>query len=54
MKKTLEVTLSNNKTLNELFDTLHQQGVVVSSIKNKSNRLEELFLALTKTPADNT
>ena len=53
-EKTLEVTLSNNKTLNELFDTLHQQGVVVSSIKNKSNRLEELFLALTKTPADNT
>lgn len=47
-KKTLEVTLSKNKSLYELFNILNQQGVMVLSIKNKSNRLEELFLTLTK------
>ena len=47
-EKTLEVTLSNNKTLFELFNDLNQQGIVVLSIKNKSNRLEELFLTLTR------
>ena len=46
--KTLEVTLSNNKTLYELFSVLNQQGIMVLSIKNKTNRLEELFLKLTK------
>ncbi len=45
--KTLEVTLANNKTLYELFNSLNQQGITVLSIKNKSNRLEELFLNLT-------
>ena len=47
-EKTLEVTLSNNKTLYELFYDLNKQGVMVLSIKNKSNRLEELFLTLTR------
>ncbi len=47
-KKTIEVTLSNNKTLYELFNDLNQQGIMVLSIKNKSNRLEELFLKLTR------
>lgn len=47
-KKTLEVALSGNKTLYELFNTLNQQGITVLSIKNKANRLEELFLTLTK------
>ena len=47
-EKTLEVTLSNKKTLYELFNSLNQQGITVLSIKNKTNRLEELFLALTK------
>ncbi len=47
-KKTLEVTLSKNKSLYELFNILNQQGIMILSIKNKSNRLEELFLTLTK------
>ena len=47
-EKTLEVTLSSNKTLYELFYDLNSQGVMVLSIKNKSNRLEELFLTLTR------
>lgn len=46
-EKTLEVTLSNNKSLYELFSALNTQGITILSIKNKSNRLEELFLKLT-------
>ena len=45
--KTLEVTLSNGQTLYVLFGILNQQGITVLSIKNKTNRLEELFLKLT-------
>ncbi len=45
--KTLEVKLDNDKTLYELFSALNEQGITVLSIKNKSNRLEELFLSLT-------
>ncbi len=46
--RTLEVTLSNQKTLYELFSVLNQQGVAVLSIKNKTSRLEELFFTLIK------
>ncbi len=51
-EKTLEVTLSNKKSLYELFNTLNQQGITVLSIKNKTNRLEELFLTLTKNTSE--
>jgi ABC-2 type transport system ATP-binding protein len=51
-EKTLEVTLSNNKSLYELFSTLNTQGATILSIKNKSNRLEELFLKLTSKKSD--
>ncbi len=47
-EKTLEITLSNNMTLYGLFNILNQQGITVLSIKNKTNRLEELFLTLTR------
>ncbi len=47
-EKTLEITLSNNMTLYGLFNVLNQQGITVLSIKNKTNRLEELFLTLTR------
>lgn len=45
--RTLEVALSYDKTLHRLFNILNQQAVTVSSVRNKANRLEELFLALT-------
>ncbi len=45
--KTLEVTLTNNKSLYELFSILNGQGITILSIRNKSNRLEELFIKLT-------
>ncbi len=45
--KTLEVALSYDKTLHGLFNLLDRHGVTVSSIRNKANRLEELFLTMT-------
>ncbi len=49
-EKTLEVTLTNNKSLYELFSVLNGQGITILSIRNKTNRLEELFLKLTSKP----
>lgn len=45
--KTLEVTLSAQTSLYEMFSALNSQGITILSIRNKSNRLEELFLKLT-------
>lgn len=43
---TLEVEIKKEDALNDLFATLTQQGITVTSMKNKANRLEELFLSL--------
>lgn len=43
---TLEIELHKNQTLNELFSELSQQNIQVSSMRNKTNRLEELFVRL--------
>jgi ABC-2 type transport system ATP-binding protein len=45
--KTLEVSLTGNNTLHELFNKLNEQGITILSTRNKSNRLEELFIKLT-------
>ena len=42
----LEVDVPQGETLNGLFTQLERQGVQVSSMRNKSNRLEEFFLKL--------
>ncbi len=44
--ETLEVDVSREKNLNELFALLSKQNIHVTSMRNKSNRLEELFLKL--------
>lgn len=41
---TLEVRFDNQYTLNDLFAALNQSGIQVQSMRNKTNRLEELFL----------
>lgn len=41
---TLEVDVSADQDLNQLFAGLMTSGLHVSSMKNKSNRLEELFV----------
>jgi len=43
---TLEVTMDKAHTLNELFQLLQAQGIQVASMRNKSNRLEELFVKM--------
>lgn len=44
---TLEVEVQINQDINELFDDLSKQNIKVMSMRNKANRLEELFLRLT-------
>lgn len=43
---TLEVTLSEGESLNGVFEQLTKLGIEVGSMRNKSNRLEELFMRL--------
>lgn len=45
-ENTLEVTLPRSKSVNALFASLDQSGINVLSMRNKANRLEELFLRL--------
>ncbi len=45
-KFTLEASLPKQKSLNALFSALDQADVRVLSMRNKANRLEELFLRL--------
>jgi len=45
---TLEVEIPKEKSLNELFTSLSQQHIDIVSMRNKSSRLEELFLRLTQ------
>ena len=43
---TLEVEVSKEQSLNEVFQKLTEQGIGVLSMRNKVNRLEELFMKL--------
>ena len=43
---TFEVRVTKDKSLNEVFKILSQNGLRVQSMRNKTNRLEELFLDL--------
>lgn len=47
-EQTLEVEIERNQGLNGLFEQLTNQGIQVLSMRNKSNRLEELFLKITE------
>jgi ABC-2 type transport system ATP-binding protein len=44
---TLEVVVSNERNITELFSLLALQNIAVRSMRNKTNRLEELFIRLT-------
>jgi len=44
--RTLEVEVSKEQNLNEVFAALSGFGIEVLSMRNKSNRLEELFMRL--------
>lgn len=45
---TLAVEVERDQGINELFQQLTEQGIKVLSMRNKSNRLEELFLKITE------
>jgi ABC-2 type transport system ATP-binding protein len=43
---TLEADVSKGRGLNDLFKQLSAHGITISSLRNKANRLEELFMRL--------
>ncbi|HUE11767.1 MAG TPA: ABC transporter ATP-binding protein [Steroidobacteraceae bacterium] len=43
---TLEIEVSKGQSLNDIFAQLSTQGIQVNSMRNKVNRLEELFVRL--------
>ena len=48
---TLEVAVQRQQDINELFAQLSGEGIQVSSMRNKANRLEEMFVSLLSTGA---
>jgi ABC-2 type transport system ATP-binding protein len=44
----LHVDVQQQQSMNDLFDLLTRENIKVDRMRNKSNRLEELFLRLTK------
>lgn len=50
---TLEVGVEKSQSLNEVFGYLQAQGIQVLSMRNKSNRLEELFVSLVEKNLNN-
>ena len=47
---TMLASLPKSQSLNVLFRVLEQRGIEVKSMRNKANRLEELFLRLVEKP----
>lgn len=44
--RTLEVTLNQSQNLNKVFAQLNALNIEVMSMRNKANRLEELFMGV--------
>jgi ABC-2 type transport system ATP-binding protein len=49
---TLEVSVTRARGLNPLFELLNERGVEVVSLRNKQNRLEQLFIDMVKSGVD--
>lgn len=49
---TLEIEVPNTLSLNEMFIALNTANIQVAGLRNKSNRLEELFIHLTGSAED--
>tara|TARA_B100000214_G_C23916264_1_gene603848 strand:+ start:144 stop:1061 length:918 start_codon:yes stop_codon:yes gene_type:complete len=45
---TLNVAIKKDQSINHLFDQLSALGINVSSMRNESNRLEEMFIEMVK------
>ena len=48
---TVEVEVQKGTSLNRIFEELANLGLVVASLRNKANRLEELFVKMTSSGA---
>jgi ABC-2 type transport system ATP-binding protein len=48
---TLEIEVSRDQSLNDIFMRLTQMGIQVVSMRNKVNRLEEIFMRLVEAKA---
>ncbi|MBD3670935.1 MAG: ABC transporter ATP-binding protein [Gammaproteobacteria bacterium] len=48
--QTLEIQVREEQSLNELFEQLQTRGIRVKGMRNKSNRLEELFMQMLQPP----
>ncbi len=51
-ENSFEVEVEKGDSLNEVFEMLNRQNIVVLSMRNKANRLEELFVSLTSRAGD--
>ena len=49
-RSTVEVDIKRGETLNEVYDALSAASIHVTSMRNKANRLEQLFVDLTRNP----
>jgi ABC-2 type transport system ATP-binding protein len=48
LNKTLEIAIRHDQPINQLFEVLTNHNIQVLSFRNKTNRLEKMFLKLTK------
>jgi len=44
----IEMTIYENMNLNDIFSELTKQNITIKSFRNKTNRLEALFMKLIK------
>jgi ABC-2 type transport system ATP-binding protein len=49
---TLEIGIEKGQDLNQVFSLLSERGISVKSMRNKSNRLEQLFVTQLKKPLE--
>lgn len=52
--KTLEITLNKNQNLNDVFRQLNDFNIQIISMRNKNNRLEELFMGVVDNHSQNS
>jgi len=45
---TLNVVIKKDQSINDLFNQLSVLGINVASMRNESNRLEEMFIEMVK------
>ena len=50
--QTLEVDKPRERNVNDVFELLSRQGIVVTSMRSKASRLEELFMRMVEKQGD--